>query len=180
MRATRSIDAAAVLKWAGHTFAVVAGNVAERALSGWRNRAVREWTWASATFAAIFGCTLVSVDYVITGGPSWNPGGEAYAYEAPRQRAEPAPPALVGYEPPPPPPIYAEDYEIFEDAAFTSETLLGGPSSGRLQNAAYTIAPPINANTRPSYASGDPYSGRVLRDEDVVLTDEVSSPKQAF
>lgn len=141
---------------------------------------MRERALACATFVAIFGVTIGSVDYLITGGPSWNPGGEAYAYEAPPPRAEPPSPTLAGYEPPPPPPIYAEDYAIFEYAAMSPEALLGGPISGGLQNAAYTISPPRLLNSRPSYQSNDPYAGRVLRDEDIVLTQEVSSTKQAF
>lgn len=149
------------------------------AASTWRNPAVRERALACATFAAIFAATIGSVDYIITGGPSWNPGGEAYAYEAPRPRAEPPAPTFVGYAPPPPP-VYAEDYAIFEYAAMSPDALLGGPISGGLQNAAYTISPPRLVNSRPSYQSSDPYAGRVLRDEDIVLTQEVSTTKQAF
>jgi hypothetical protein len=178
MRAVRPIDFAALARTARAGAVRFVGSAG----AAWRNPALRDKAWASATFAAIFGLTLLGVDYVITGGPTWNPGGVAYAYEPePRavSRLPPTPVALAD-EPPPPAPLYAEDYEIFEYGFVGADALLGGPSSGGLQNAAYTIAPPINANTRPSYASSDPYAGRVLRDEDIVLTDEVSSPKQAF
>jgi hypothetical protein len=142
---------------------------------------VREWALASATFAAIFGVTLASVDYVVTGGPTWNPGGVAYAYEAMPPRMQPGhTPSAVVDEAPPPAPFHDEDYEVFDYAFVGSDALLGGPISGGLQNAAYTIAPPIAANSRPSYSDSDPHAGRVLRDEDIVLTDDVSSPKRAF
>jgi hypothetical protein len=151
------------------------------AAAAWRHPKVRDGAWASATFAAIFGFTLVGVDYIITGGPTWNPGGVAYAYETPTPRMRPTPaPITIADEAPPPAPFHDEDYEIFDYAFVGSDALLGGPVSGGLQNAAYTIAPPIGANSRPSYSSSDPYAGRVLRDEDIVLTDEVSTPKRAF
>ncbi len=177
MRAVRWIDVVALVR----ALPARAMTFAERIAIAWRRPALREGAWAAATFAAIFGLTAAGVDYVITGGPTWNPGGVAYAHEVDLDRAPPTPASTaIAYEPPPPAPLYAEDYAILEYAATTPEALLGGPISGGLQNAVYTIAPPIGANTRPSYSSSDPYAGRVLRDEDIVLTDEVSSPKQAF
>jgi hypothetical protein len=98
------------------------------ALRLWRREIARERTQAIAAFACIVACTAVSIDYLITGGPDWNPGGAAYAMEvAPSHAREPAPP--------PPParlPVLASLTALAVDEAdyrFTSEELLGGPRS---------------------------------------------------
>jgi hypothetical protein len=95
------------------------------ALRVWRDEPARERAQAIAAFACIFAFTFASIDYLITGGPDWNPGGEAYAMEAAPSRA-PAPPPSIASEPPP---TLATLTVAEPDYRFTSEELLGGPRS---------------------------------------------------
>lgn len=76
-RHAREAAAAALKAWA-HLVAA-----ARRLASKVRcNAALREHALASATFAGILALGAVGLDYVITGGPDWNPGGaQAYAME---------------------------------------------------------------------------------------------------
>ena len=97
------------------------------------NAALRERALASAAFAGIFAFGVLGIDYLITGGPDWNPGGaQAYAMEIShpifvarpqtRVEAEVAPPALHM--------AFAEvDYSV------ATEDLLGGPDAYALYEA---------------------------------------------
>lgn len=93
----------------------------------WRNPQRRERLEARATFAFIAAFTIFSVDYLITGGPDWNPGGEAYAMEMVSPTRAPTywPEAL------PVEPLPEREAEIVAavDYSFTSEVLLGGPQA---------------------------------------------------
>ena len=79
-----------------------------------------------SAFAFIFVFFAASVDYLITGGPDWNPGAEAgelpVAYV---QRIAVAPPEFPDAEAPP------EQFQPieFEDFAYSNESLLGGPET---------------------------------------------------
>jgi len=67
------------------TFANTALRSAQRAqtfiVSAWRKAVQQEKVLATATFALIFATTISCLDYLITGAPDWNPGGEAYAMD---------------------------------------------------------------------------------------------------
>lgn len=108
----------------------VARHVQRQARAFWAVPANRERSKASAVFAAIFAFTAAGVDYVVTGGPDWNPGGVAYAMEInPTQtRGD-----LVVRAGPLAPTQNAEDDAWIEiapiDYSFTTETLLGGPDT---------------------------------------------------
>lgn len=148
----------------------------------WRSSGARERVLAPAVFAAIFALTLVSVDYLITGGPDWNPGGQAYAYQPPHQRLAPEPAAtFTDYQAPPPAAPQLGDLEV-ADYTVSAEDLLGGPQGARFQNASY--APegsywrrPL-LNSRPYYSSTE--GRRVPSDDDVQLTADAATPKDAF
>lgn len=95
-------------------------------LRTWRNPTKRERVKATATFAFIFAFAVGSMDYLITGGPDWNPdGGQAYAseYVAPVRLSF----ATAEAAPLEPPPTLAEIDAKSVDYSFTSEDLLGGP-----------------------------------------------------
>jgi hypothetical protein len=95
--------------------------------NAWRHPARRERVKATAAFAFIVAFTAGSIDYLITGGPDWNPGGEAYAMEAPQPRVlAAAAPATLSL-PAPPGLTPAAPLEI--DYSWTSEELLGGPDA---------------------------------------------------
>lgn len=85
--------------------------------------AAQDRALARTVFAAIFGFFVVSVDYLVTGGPDWNPG----AAPAPRAFAQDRVEVSVFT------PAYATtpvlDVASVEpaDYSFTNETLLGGP-----------------------------------------------------
>lgn len=109
-----------------------------RHLPGWlvrtaRDPAGRDRVLAAGVFSAIFAVGMASADYVITGGPDWNPG----AFDLPRQEyveltAAPAIPA--DYEPPPAPVIDDEPAQFYS-ASVSADDLLGGPRM--LQLASY-------------------------------------------
>jgi hypothetical protein len=112
--------------------------------------AARERALATAVFAAIFAFALGSVDYLITGGPDWNPGGmgQAYAmevahprYRAPQSVPAPASEALVLTETVA---IEEEDYSI------ATEELLGGPDALNYAEAAFY---PANASGKGGAAA---------------------------
>jgi hypothetical protein len=90
--------------------------------------AARDRAAAASVFAFIFAFAVVSVDYVITGGPDWNPGAEAAELPA----ALTAPVALA--PPPrfpdagPPPPLEAPE-PVEADYWRTTDDLLGGPET---------------------------------------------------
>lgn len=90
------------------------------------DRALRERALAGTVFAMIFAGFVGGVDYVITGGPTWNPGGEAPAFVAPPhvRAATTTEPILVGYAPPPPILTAAVDLRDYE---MPIEDLLGAP-----------------------------------------------------
>ncbi len=83
----------------------------------------RERASAAAAFALIFSFGLASLDYLITGGPDWNPGAIAAPLNQPIV-APLTPAPTVAVEPPPTLPM-------IELAAYESigpiEELLGGP-----------------------------------------------------
>ncbi len=88
---------------------------------------LRERLTATLVFTAIFAFAVASMDYLITGGPDWNPGGQAYAMEVPSmQRAALRPPPqhdLTLHDLTPAPLLVAAvDYSV------ATEVLLGGPS----------------------------------------------------
>lgn len=89
--------------------------------------AIRERALASAVFAGIFAFGIASIDYLITGGPDWNPGalGQAYAMEmtAPAPRLT----AFVSAEPPSGEAPRLEAVEEEVDYSIPTEVLLGGP-----------------------------------------------------
>jgi hypothetical protein len=100
-----------------------------QALAAYRaNPAVRERTSALAAFGFIFAFGLMSLDYVVTGGPDWNPGASAAPLD--HVQARPQMLAVAAYEAPP-------SLPEFELAAFEPEgpvgELLGGPDT-RLPN----------------------------------------------
>lgn len=99
----------------------------KRARRIWRNPAKRDRVKAHLAFLLIFAFVVSSVDYLITGGPDWNPAGDAYAMEmtGPRSYATPvsAEPTALAAE--------TEETELMAevDYSFTTETLLGGPDT---------------------------------------------------
>jgi hypothetical protein len=107
-----------------------ARQLSRRARAFWALPANRERSKASAVFAAIFAFTAVGVDYVVTGGPDWNPGGVAYAMEVSQTQTHGE---LVVRAGPLAPTQNTEDEAWIEiapiDYSFTTETLLGGPDT---------------------------------------------------
>lgn len=114
-RAAKNLRRAAAATWAAFT-----------ALR--TDPAQRERAFAGAVFAGIFAFGAMSVDYLITGGPDWNPGGVAYAMEAPG--APFAQPHMhtraVADNAEPPPILLTSISEDVVDYSYTSEELLGG------------------------------------------------------
>lgn len=99
----------------------------KRARRIWRDPAKRDRVKAHLAFLLIFGFVVSSVDYLITGGPDWNPAGEAYAMEMPGPRSYAAP---VRAEPTNLVVTTEEELLVDEvDYSFTTETLLGGPDT---------------------------------------------------
>lgn len=90
------------------------------------SRAARERAFAGAVFAAILSVGVWSTDYLITGGPDWNPGGmgagQAFAMEFPRFEGS----AEAPLETDAPPPVPPQDIDIVALYPATSDTLLGG------------------------------------------------------
>ena len=114
----------------------------KRARRIWRDPAKRDRVKAHLAFVLIFGFVVSSVDYLITGGPDWNPAGEAYAMEmrGPRSYAAPVraePTALTATAEQEAAAVEAIDY------SFTTETLLGGPDT-------------VLANSAPAPFEGKP------------------------
>jgi hypothetical protein len=96
-----------------------------RVLANYRaNPAARERTSALAAFGFIFSFGLFSFDYVITGGPDWNPGASAAPLEHARLHAQPL--AEAPYEAPPTLPEL--DLTAYAPEGAVGE-LLGGPDT---------------------------------------------------
>lgn len=90
------------------------------------NVAVRERALASAVFASIFAFGVLGMDYLITGGPDWNPGGaEAYAMEIPQPTFVTQRPRQATEDTTPPAPPQLTYVAIDYSAA--DADLLGGP-----------------------------------------------------
>ncbi|HVK81942.1 MAG TPA: hypothetical protein VM915_15180, partial [Verrucomicrobiae bacterium] len=78
----------------------LADAAAKRAHRIWQSPEKRDRVKMHLAFALIFAFVVSGADYVVTGGPEWNPGGEAYAMEMPQSqtradlvvRAGPLPP----------------------------------------------------------------------------------------
>jgi len=93
-----------------------------------RDPVARERSLAAGVFALIFAGLVGGVDYVITGGPAWNPNREVQITFAPPQAYVRAPaPTFTNYTPPPSLPV-AEAYDV-RDYGTPMEDLLGGPSA---------------------------------------------------
>lgn len=91
----------------------------------WRgDAAYRERAFGIAAFAGIFAFTIVSMDYLITAGPEWNPGAPAPVAQA--QRAERALATSLPIENIAPAPAAVAEAEIVV-AVLTADDLLGGP-----------------------------------------------------
>jgi hypothetical protein len=90
-----------------------------------RNSVLRDRTARNVTFALLAAFTIASVDYLVTGGPEWNPG-EAYAMPMPQtpqaRTVQRATTPVVE----PLPVIEPAELETI-DYSVTTETLLGGP-----------------------------------------------------
>jgi len=103
--------------------------------NSWRRAVHQERILATTTFALIFATTLTCVDFLITGAPDWNPGGEAYAMEPVRRVAAPAieeikAPEVVTL-------TAAQMAERRIDYSYTSEELLGGPDDELVSTAKF-------------------------------------------
>jgi|CXWL01.1.fsa_nt_gi hypothetical protein len=99
--------------------------IVQRTLTRMRDVAVRERAAACATFALIFVFAAGSMDFLISGGPDWNPG----APRAPQiVRAEVLTTPLLHQETAwtPPPALPFHDVPEFVDSGRVGE-LLGGP-----------------------------------------------------
>jgi len=112
--------------------------VGKRARRIWRDPAKRDRVKAHLAFVLIFGFVVSSVDYLITGGPDWNPTGEAYAMEMPGPRNYAAP---TRAEPTNLAATTEEQAALIEeiDYSFTAETLLGGPETVLANSAPITF-----------------------------------------
>lgn len=99
-----------------------------------RDADVRERFWAAGAFALIFFAFAASVDYLISGGPDWNPTpSEAYAAALPHAAPAASPVVVVttaaleakaaAEEALEEPLVEEIDYSV------TTETLLGGPDT---------------------------------------------------
>ena len=89
--------------------------------------AARDRAAAVSTFAFIFAFAVLSVDYVVTGGPDWNPDAEAAELPAAYTRAAVSPPPRLSDAAQREQPAVVEPAEI--DYSFTTEDLLGGPGT---------------------------------------------------
>lgn len=114
----------------GRTMRKMADRAAKRAQRIWQSPEKRDRVKMHLAFTLVFALLVTGTDYVVTGGPEWNPGGEAYAMEMPQSqvsadlvvRAGPLPPATQDKE--------EEWIELTPiDYSFTTETLLGGPDT---------------------------------------------------
>lgn len=103
---------------------------------------------AATVFSAIFAVGVVCTDYLITGGPDWNPG----SFDPPRQEyAEfTAAPALPENFEPPPAPVQEEDVALFHNANVSADDLLGAPRM--LQTASYELPVLVQTGARPAPA----------------------------
>ncbi len=84
--------------------------------AGWKpwlaaSAALREQVFAIAVFAGILGFALISMDYLISGGPDWNPGPAPAQVLASPAHATSLPRVAIA-EPPPAPPE-PEPMELF-------------------------------------------------------------------
>lgn len=113
--------------------------------------ALRDRTLAQSVFAAIFAFALGGVDFVITGGPDWNPGAPAIANHAPARHVVAVALATPIMEAPPT--LVTEEAETLGEATLPTEELLGGPDTmlaawgvpeepalGQMMDIAYTSA----------------------------------------
>lgn len=89
--------------------------------------AARDRAAAVSTFAFIFAFAVLSVDYVVTGGPDWNPDAEAAELPAAYTRVAVPPPPRLPHAAPPERPAVVEPAEV--DYSLTTEDLLGGPGT---------------------------------------------------
>lgn len=102
--------------------------------NSWRRAVHQERILATTTFALIFATTLTCVDFLITGAPDWNPGGEAYAMEPVRRVAAPvvdelkAPEVIT---------LTAAAIERRIDYSYTDQVLLGGPGAELMSSAKF-------------------------------------------
>lgn len=110
----------------------------------WRRAVHQERILATTTFALIFATTLTCVDFLITGAPDWNPGGEAYAMEPVRRIAAPA--MLEEMKAPEVVTLTAALVERRIDYSHTNEVLLGGPDGDLTAPAKFELDPTLNAN----------------------------------
>jgi hypothetical protein len=92
----------------------------------WRRAVQQERMLATTTFALIFATMLSCVDFLVTGAPDWNPGGEAYAME-PAHRARMNAAELTA--PDEAPALVTASAIERGDYRFTNEVLLGGPDA---------------------------------------------------
>lgn len=114
-RAAREAEPRARALWA----AVEARYAAFRA-----DPAAQERALARGIFVAIFAFFFVSVDYLMTGGPDWNPAAAPAPRAALQDRVEAAV-YVPSFTAPP-----ARDSSMTPaDFSFTAETLLGGPDT---------------------------------------------------
>lgn len=118
---------------------------AAAALTLQRGRAAAQRTWprirehvkATATFAAIAAFGALSFDYLITGGPQWNPAAPVLDIITPAAAAERAPVSVpmqrIAFEPEVEfTPIVAEEFALTGPV----EELLGGPDTVFVASAA--------------------------------------------
>jgi hypothetical protein len=105
--------------------------------NSWRRAVHQERILATTTFALIFATTLTCVDFLITGAPDWNPGGEAYAMEPVRRVA--AAPVVEEVKTPEVVMLTAALVERRIDYSYTSEVLLGGPDMDFMSTAKFEL-----------------------------------------
>jgi hypothetical protein len=87
---------------------------------------LRERTLAQTVFAGIFMFAAGSFDFILTGGPDWNPGATAIAAPMPVRHVAASRPTPVTEAPPAP----VEPESItHEEATAPVEDLLGGPDT---------------------------------------------------
>jgi hypothetical protein len=129
----------------------------------------RERASAAAAFALIFSFGMASLDYLITGGPDWNPG----AIAAPLNQPIVTPLTLaptVAVEPPPTPPM-------IELAAYESigpiEELLGGPEPAVLTAA---VVHEGETYERSAAAFAKPANAMMLAPEGMATTKWTAAP----
>ncbi len=88
------------------------------------NPVVRERIAATSAFAFIFGFLVWSVDFLVTGGPEWNPGAQAAELQAAYVQVEGPAPAFADAAPPP---MQFEPIALEPDYSISADSLLGGP-----------------------------------------------------